>query len=186
MLSIPHLIIIFIVALVIFGPEKLPELAKNLGKLMAEFRRTTTDLRGTFETHLRDLEREANDRRADTPPRSAESTPESESEIASSPEPANDAENKAENNPENKGENNPEIIAAEGIVPADAPHNAAVALGKPPESSMSPGTIEDSMMYAEDPEELIRQAEAQIARERAAETEEANPQRVSDGAIGKP
>ena len=41
MLSIPHLIIIFVVALVVFGPEKLPELARNLGKVMAEFRRAT-------------------------------------------------------------------------------------------------------------------------------------------------
>jgi TatA/E family protein of Tat protein translocase len=63
MLSIPHLIIIFVVALVVFGPEKLPELARNLGKVMAEFRRATGDLRSTFEDHLRDLEREADERR---------------------------------------------------------------------------------------------------------------------------
>lgn len=63
MLSIPHLIIIFVVALVVFGPEKLPELARNLGKVMAEFRRATGDLRSTFEDHLRDLEREADSRR---------------------------------------------------------------------------------------------------------------------------
>jgi len=63
MLSIPHLIIIFVVALVVFGPEKLPELARTLGKVMAEFRRATGDLRSTFEDHLRDLEREAEGRR---------------------------------------------------------------------------------------------------------------------------
>ena len=63
MLSIPHLIIIFVVALVVFGPEKLPELARNLGKVMAEFRRATGDLRSTFEGHMRDLEREADSRR---------------------------------------------------------------------------------------------------------------------------
>lgn len=63
MLSIPHLIIIFVVALVVFGPEKLPELARNLGKIMAEFRRATGDLKSTFEDHLRDLEREADLRR---------------------------------------------------------------------------------------------------------------------------
>ena len=63
MLSIPHLIIIFVVALVVFGPEKLPELARNLGKVMAEFRRATGDLRSTFEDHLRDLERETDQRR---------------------------------------------------------------------------------------------------------------------------
>jgi sec-independent protein translocase protein TatB len=63
MLSIPHLIIIFVVALVVFGPEKLPELARNLGKVMAEFKRATGDLRSTFEGHMRDLEREADTRR---------------------------------------------------------------------------------------------------------------------------
>src|SRR5579863_10146739 len=67
MLSIPHLIVIFIVALVVFGPEKIPELARNLGKIMAEFRRVTGDLRSTFEGHLRDLEREADSRRIATP-----------------------------------------------------------------------------------------------------------------------
>jgi TatA/E family protein of Tat protein translocase len=63
MLSIPHLIIIFVVALVVFGPEKLPELARNLGKVMAEFKRATGELRSTFEGHMRDLEREADSRR---------------------------------------------------------------------------------------------------------------------------
>jgi TatA/E family protein of Tat protein translocase len=62
MLSIPHLIIIFVVALVVFGPEKLPELARNLGKVMAEFRKATGELRGTFEGHLQDLERETQQR----------------------------------------------------------------------------------------------------------------------------
>lgn len=163
MLSIPHLIIIFIVALVIFGPEKLPELARNLGKLMAEFRRTTNDLRGTFETHLRDLEREASERRVERPPQTP-ATPAAEAAPA----------------------NSPEIVAAQGIVPANAPHNAAVPLGEAPTASTpSPGTM-DHLMYTEDPEELIRQAEAQIARERASEMEEGSSERVSDGAIGKP
>jgi TatA/E family protein of Tat protein translocase len=63
MLSIPHLIVIFVVALVVFGPEKLPDLARNLGKVMGEFRRATGDLRSTFEGHLRDLERETEQRR---------------------------------------------------------------------------------------------------------------------------
>jgi sec-independent protein translocase protein TatB len=67
MLSVPHLIIIFLVALVVFGPEKLPELARTLGKVMGEFRRATGDLRSTFEDHLRDLEREADMRRIASP-----------------------------------------------------------------------------------------------------------------------
>lgn len=63
MLSIPHLIVIFVVALVVFGPEKLPELARNLGRVMADFKRATGDFRSTFEDHLRDLERETTDRK---------------------------------------------------------------------------------------------------------------------------
>jgi sec-independent protein translocase protein TatB len=58
MLSVPHLVIIFLVALVVFGPEKLPELARNFGKVMAEFKRATGDLRAGFEEHMRELERE--------------------------------------------------------------------------------------------------------------------------------
>jgi sec-independent protein translocase protein TatB len=64
MFSVPHLVIIFVVALVVFGPEKLPDLARNLGKVMGEFRRATGDLRSTFENHMRDLEREAELRKA--------------------------------------------------------------------------------------------------------------------------
>src|SRR5260370_8208965 len=41
MLSMPHLIVLFVVALVIFGPQKLPELARMLGKATAEFRKMT-------------------------------------------------------------------------------------------------------------------------------------------------
>jgi TatA/E family protein of Tat protein translocase len=67
MLSIPHLAIIFVVALVVFGPEKLPELARTIGKVMTEFRRHTTDLRSTFEAQLRELEREADQRRVAPP-----------------------------------------------------------------------------------------------------------------------
>ena len=59
MLSVPHLIIIFLVALIVFGPEKLPELARRLGKATAEFRRATESLRAGFEDHMRELERDA-------------------------------------------------------------------------------------------------------------------------------
>src|SRR5271170_5359295 len=74
MLSVPHMIVILVVALVVFGPEKLPELARTLGKVMAEFRRHTGDLRTTFEGHLREIEREGETRRVispNTPPASA-------------------------------------------------------------------------------------------------------------------
>jgi sec-independent protein translocase protein TatB len=59
MFSVPHLIIIFVVVLIVFGPEKLPDLARSLGKIMGEFRRATGDLRSTFDEHMREIEREA-------------------------------------------------------------------------------------------------------------------------------
>src|ERR1700688_4188193 len=59
MLSIPHMIVVFIVVLVVFGPQKLPELARGLGKLMAEFRKASTDFKSAFEEEMRDIERQA-------------------------------------------------------------------------------------------------------------------------------
>jgi sec-independent protein translocase protein TatB len=59
MLSVPHLIILFLVVLVVFGPHKLPELARSLGKLMAEFRKASTDFRYAFEEEMRNIERQA-------------------------------------------------------------------------------------------------------------------------------
>jgi sec-independent protein translocase protein TatB len=58
MLSLPHLVVLFVIALVIFGPEKLPELARMLGKATAEFRKITTDFRYALEDEVRDLERQ--------------------------------------------------------------------------------------------------------------------------------
>ena len=57
MLSIPHLAIIFIIALIVLGPEKLPQVARVLGKAMADFRRITTDFRIQIEDEMRDMER---------------------------------------------------------------------------------------------------------------------------------
>lgn len=59
MLSIPHLVIIFLVALVVLGPEKLPQVARMLGKAMADFRRVTTDFRVQIEDEMQEMERQA-------------------------------------------------------------------------------------------------------------------------------
>jgi len=53
------MIVVFIVVLVVFGPQKLPELARSLGKMMAEFRKASTDFKSAFEEEMRDLERQA-------------------------------------------------------------------------------------------------------------------------------
>ncbi|HZN03945.1 MAG TPA: twin-arginine translocase TatA/TatE family subunit [Candidatus Polarisedimenticolia bacterium] len=48
----PELLVIFVVALLIFGPRKLPELGKTLGRGLAEFRRAANDLRDSLETEV--------------------------------------------------------------------------------------------------------------------------------------
>jgi sec-independent protein translocase protein TatB len=58
MLSLPHLVVLFVVALVIFGPEKLPELARMLGKATADFRKMSGDFRYALEEEVRELERQ--------------------------------------------------------------------------------------------------------------------------------
>jgi len=59
MFSVPHMIVLFVVVLVVFGPHKLPELARGLGKLMAEFRKASTDCKLAFEEEMRNVERQA-------------------------------------------------------------------------------------------------------------------------------
>jgi len=54
-----EMIAIVLIALLLFGPKKLPELGKLLGKGLTEFRRAKNELKTTFESHMQELEREA-------------------------------------------------------------------------------------------------------------------------------
>ena len=53
-----EMVVIFVVALVLFGPKKLPELGRTLGKAITEFRRASNELKSTFEREMQSLERE--------------------------------------------------------------------------------------------------------------------------------
>jgi len=57
-IGMQEMICIFVVALLIFGPKKLPELGKTLGKAMTEFRRASSDLKSTFDREMSNLEQE--------------------------------------------------------------------------------------------------------------------------------
>ena len=48
-IGMPELLVILVVALVVLGPQRLPELARTLGKAMAEFRRQTSDIMEEFQ-----------------------------------------------------------------------------------------------------------------------------------------
>ena len=86
-IGMPELIVIFVIALIIFGPRKLPELGKSLGKSLAEFKRASSDLRQTLEEEIR-VE--------DAKPTSATGTnaspPEKKSESRPSPTDTDDAD----------------------------------------------------------------------------------------------
>jgi sec-independent protein translocase protein TatA len=51
-------VFIFLLALLIFGPKKLPELGKTIGKAITEFRRASSELRATWDREVSNLERE--------------------------------------------------------------------------------------------------------------------------------
>jgi Tat protein translocase TatB subunit len=57
-IGIQEMVFIFIFALIIFGPKKLPELGRTFGKGMAEFRRASNELKGTFQREMDNIERE--------------------------------------------------------------------------------------------------------------------------------
>ncbi len=58
-IGVQEMIFIFVLALLLFGPKKLPELGRMLGKGLAEFRRAKNELKTTFESHMREIEKEA-------------------------------------------------------------------------------------------------------------------------------
>jgi sec-independent protein translocase protein TatA len=57
-IGVQEMVFIFLLALVLFGPKKLPELGRTLGKAISEFRRAQSELKATFDREMRNLERE--------------------------------------------------------------------------------------------------------------------------------
>jgi len=51
-LGMPELLFILVLALLIFGPRKLPDIGRTMGKAMGEFRRATRDLKRTLDTEI--------------------------------------------------------------------------------------------------------------------------------------
>ena len=68
-LGFPELVVVFTLALLLFGPRKLPEIGRSLGKSLKEFKKATNDLKRTWETEVvaeeQDLRRTLNEQRAD-------------------------------------------------------------------------------------------------------------------------
>jgi TatA/E family protein of Tat protein translocase len=56
-LGIPELIVIFVIALIVFGPKKLPELGKSIGRAMAEFKKASQEFQETMHAEMREVEK---------------------------------------------------------------------------------------------------------------------------------
>lgn len=65
-IGMPELVVIFVIALIIFGPRKLPELGRSLGKSLAEFKRASNELKSTLEEEIR-MEEQQQQREAVAP-----------------------------------------------------------------------------------------------------------------------
>ncbi len=92
-IGVPELLVIMVVALVVLGPKRLPEVAKALGKALAEFRRATSDIsqelsntRATLEEEVRMAERQARTPRPSTPTPTPEAPPPPHETAAAIPE----------------------------------------------------------------------------------------------------
>ncbi len=61
-IGMPELIVIMVIALMIFGPRKLPELGRSLGRSLGEFKRASNELRNTLDEEIRIEEQRSADR----------------------------------------------------------------------------------------------------------------------------
>jgi TatA/E family protein of Tat protein translocase len=85
-IGMPELLLILGLALIVLGPKKLPELAKALGKGLAEFRRATDDLKEEFRQMEREVEDASAEKTAKDDPPPEESPPAATTDSAPEPE----------------------------------------------------------------------------------------------------
>ncbi len=59
-LGIPELLVIFVIALIVFGPKKLPDLGRSIGRAMAEFKKAADEFQDSVREEMKEVEKTAN------------------------------------------------------------------------------------------------------------------------------
>lgn len=114
-IGMPELLIIFVIALLVFGPKELPKIGRTIGKAMAEFRRASDELREGIQREIDLAEREEHPEAAPAPVESAEVSPPTPEETAQI--------TPAEPVPTSMASASPETI--EAVAPPEAPSEPA-------------------------------------------------------------
>ena len=87
-----EMLFLFLLALLLFGPKKMPEIGRQIGRALAEFKRASNELKGQLENEMRLLEAEEREKKISPPPPPPENTvalsAESSSASAGAPIPA--------------------------------------------------------------------------------------------------
>jgi len=71
----PEVILILVVALIVFGPRRLPEIGKSMGKMLAEFRKASNDFKRTIEDELEAEKTKESPSAPISPPATADTVP---------------------------------------------------------------------------------------------------------------
>ncbi len=58
-LGLPEIIVIFVIALIVFGPKKLPDLGRSIGRAMAEFKKASEEFQETVKAEMKEVEKTA-------------------------------------------------------------------------------------------------------------------------------
>jgi len=126
-IGMPELVIIFVIALLVFGPKELPKIGKTIGRAMGEFRRASDELKDGIQREIEMVEREQ-----------SEATPSSEVSVETVPAepPVAVAEPAPEPQLELPMAQAPEASAPEDGVPKT--ESTTVAAGTPPAAPSAP------------------------------------------------
>ena len=133
-MSLPDTIFIFGLALVIFGPKKLPEIGRQLGKLVLEFRRASNEFKMQIEEELRAAELADRQKQIAAPPVTSSPVPEPSSE-ALTIRPPSDGTTVSTESPSSRVIPVNEEVAELEAVAGDHPELAANGLKHEPEQA---------------------------------------------------